>query len=123
MKEEIDIEQYTYNEVYKTLIAIEGHLENYEDKPFFCASCIFKHLKYLEILSEECLPAKCKLNPLLGEIKKWAINFQDRLFNLSKEEVINRLEQCRDYRKEMESALLFPKRDTTSYGDVHLKEV
>lgn len=105
--EEVNIEQYTYNEAYKTLTAIEGHLENYEDKPFFCASCLFKHLKYLTILSEECLPAKCELNPLLEKMKKWAMDFENKLFNLNKEEIIKRLEECRDFRKEIEPKLIF----------------
>ena len=113
---EVDIEQYTYNEAYKTLIAIEGHLENYEDKPFFCASCIFKHLKYLEILQEECMPAECRLNPLLDKIKNWALEFEKGISNLSKEEVLKKLKECRELRKQIEPNLLFKEQSR------HLKE-
>jgi len=116
---EVDIEQYTYNEVYKNLIAIEGHLENFEDKPLFCSSCIFKHLKYLQILAEECFPAGCKLNPLLKEIKKWAVDFEKNLLDLSREEVEKRLKECRDFRKELEPNLLFRSKGDK---DIHLKE-
>jgi len=100
--EEIDIEKYTQHEAYKALTAIEGHLENFSNAPMFCTSCLKKHLAYLEILSEECSPAQCSLNPIYKEIKDWAIKARNGLDTLGETEVKGLAIKSRDFRKKLE---------------------
>lgn len=102
MREEIDIEEYTKNEIYKNLIAVEGHLEKFSQTPLFCKACLRKHAAYVEILCEECEPAKCILNPLYEEIKPWAIELKGSLQSLDKEKVDKFLERARGFRKQLE---------------------
>ena len=102
MSQEIDIEQYTKNEAFKTLVAIEEHLASFSNAPMFCTACLKKHFLYLEILAEECFPAQCTINPVLKEIKKWAISLKNSLENLDEKEVENIAIRARDFRKKIE---------------------
>lgn len=98
----IDIEKYTQDEVYKNLIAVEGHLEKFSQAPLFCRACLRKHAAYIEILCEECEPAECKLNPLYKEIRTYALELKTNLPSLDKEKVKRFLEQNRHFRKQIE---------------------
>jgi len=102
MSQEIDVEQYTKNEAFKTLVAIEGHLESFSNAPMFCTACLKKHFSYLEILAEECFPAQCTINPILKKIKEWAISLKNNLENLDEKKIQDIAIQARDYRRKIE---------------------
>lgn len=102
---EVDIDDYTRHEAYKTLLAIEEHVANFSDKPNFCTSCIKKHCAYLEILADECYPAQCKLNPVYKEIKSWAIKTVKEINNnvVDEKMILDIASTAREYRKKLET--------------------
>ena len=102
MSQELDVEQYTKNEAFKTLVAIEEHLASFSNAPMFCTACLRKHFSYLEILAEECFPAQCTINPVLKIIREWAISLKNNLENLDEKKIEEIAIQAREFRKRIE---------------------
>lgn len=102
MSQEVDIEQYTKNEAFKTLVAIEEHLASFSNAPMFCTACLKKHFSYLEILAEECFPAQCTINPVLKEMRTWAISLKNNLENLDEGKIEGIAIRAREFRKKIE---------------------
>lgn len=107
--------QYTAQESYKDLIALEGHLETITkgEKEHFCLLCANKHVMALTKYGQECITGTCPHQSIWEEMSKWAEETKNIIVNLLRNkqtldhnEAKKLIQETRGFRKKMEAIMV-----------------